>query len=278
MSSEADIQQHKHKVTGIFDTIALGYDNAALRFFPFCADNIVSVLQPKPGQKVLDVATGTGAVAVALAQAVRPGGRVIGIDLSEGMLARAQHNLEKMALDNVDLFPMDAENLEFKRDYFDASVCSFGLFFMPQMDKALNELVRVTKTGGTVMFTSFSEDAFQPLRKQMFADLADCGLERANLQMASEKLTAPEECQRLMQQADLAQAQVRKKQLGYHLQSAEEWWAVLWNSGARRLISQLDDERRAQFRIKHTAAIQKLATDKGIWMDVEVLFSSGTVA
>ena len=277
MNGETNIQQQKHAVIDVFDTISLGYDNAALRFFPFCADNIVTVLQPKPGQKVLDVATGTGAVAVALAQAVRPGGRVIGIDLSEGMLERAQHNIQKMALDNVDLFQMDAENLEFKRDYFDASVCSFGLFFMPQMDKALSELVRVTKTGGTVLFTSFAESAFQPLRKQMFADLADCGLEPANLRMASEKLTAPEECQRLLQQAGLAQVEVRKKQLGYHLQTAEEWWTVLWNSGARRLISQLDDEQRTRFRVKHIAEIQKLATDKGIWMDVEVLFSSGTV-
>ncbi len=277
MSSLSDIEQHKHNVTGVFDTIAPGYDNAALRFFPFCADQIVTVLRPRPGHKVLDVATGTGAVAVALAQAVRPGGRVIGVDLSEGMLDRAQQNIQKMALDNIDLFQMDAENLEFKRDYFDASVCSFGLSFMLQMDKALSELVRVTKAGGTVLFTSFSHNAFQPLRKQMFTDLADCVLEPAKLHMASEKLTAPEDCERLMQQTGLAQAQVRKQQLGYHLQSTEEWWTILWNSGARRLISQLDDEQRAQFRIKHSAEIQKLATDKGIWMDVEVLFSSGTV-
>jgi hypothetical protein len=37
----------------------------------------------------------------------------------------------------------------------------------------------------------------------------------------------------------------RKEQLGYHLQSAEDWWIILWNSGARRLIGQLDDDRRA---------------------------------
>jgi hypothetical protein len=135
----------------------------------------------------------------------------------------------------------------------------------------------VTKSGGTVLFTSFSQSAFQPLRKQMFADLAACGVESSNLHLASETLAASEDCQRLMEQAGLAEAQVRKKQLGYHLQSAEDWWAILWNSGARRLISQLDDEQRAQFRSKHTAEIQQLATDKGIWMDVEVLFSSGVV-
>jgi ubiquinone/menaquinone biosynthesis C-methylase UbiE len=69
-----DIQHQKQSVTNIFDTVAPGYDSEALRFFPFCADQIANELNPKPGQKILDVATGTGAVAVALAQAVRPGG------------------------------------------------------------------------------------------------------------------------------------------------------------------------------------------------------------
>ncbi|KPJ92470.1 MAG: hypothetical protein AMJ53_09330 [Gammaproteobacteria bacterium SG8_11] len=275
--SETDIQQNKHNVSDVFDTIAPGYDSATLRFFPFSADQIAQVLRPKPGQKVLDVATGTGAVAVALAQAVRPGGRVIGVDLSEGMLAQAEQNIKKMALDNVDLFRMDGENLEFKHDYFDASVCSFGLFFMPQMDKALKELVRVTKSGGTVLFTSFSKRAFQSLRKQMFEDLA-AFVEPAHLQLPSEKLVEPEDCQQLMCQAGLINTGVQKKQLGYHLRSGEEWWEIIWNSGARRLISRLDDEQRALFRVKHTTEIQKLATDKGIWMDVEVLFSSGRVA
>jgi len=277
MASEADNHQQKQSVTALFDNVAPGYDNAALRFFPFCADQIVGLLKPRPGQKVLDVATGTGAVAVALAQALRPGGRVIGIDLSEGMLAKAEQNIRKMALDNVDLFQMDAEHLEFKRDYFDASVCSFGLFFMPQMDKALRELVRVTKLGGTVLFTSFAAGAFQPMRQQMFADLAEFGVAPSQLRLASDKLTSAQECTDLMERAGLRDTSVQEKQLGYHLQSAEDWWSIVWNSGSRRLIGQLSDDQRVEFRVKHTAKIQKLATDKGIWMDVNVLFSFGVV-
>ena len=275
--SETDDQPQKRNVTALFDNVASGYDNAALRFFPFCADQIVGLLKPRPGQKILDVATGTGAVAVALAQALRPGGRVIGIDLSEAMLVKAGQNIRKIALDNVDLFQMDAERLEFKRAYFDASVCSFGMFFMPQMDKALRELVRVTKPGGTVLFTSFADSAFRPMRQRMFDDLAQFGIEPSRLYMASDKLTHPQDCLALMEKAGLHDARVQEKQLGYHLQSAEDWWTIIWNSGSRRLIKLLNDDQRAQFRIKHTAEIQKLATDKGIWMDVKVLFSSGVV-
>ncbi len=275
MSQETERQ--KQAVTEVFDTIASDYDNAALRFFPFCADHVVKTLNPRPGQKVLDVATGTGAVAVALAQAVRPGGRVIGVDLSEAMLVRAEANVKKMALDNVDLFCMDAESLEFKRHYFDASVCSFGLFFMPEMHKALKELVRVTKPGGPVLFTSFANTAFQPMRAMMFEDLAAVGVEPSQLHLASDKLTVAQDCEDLLRQAGLDDIHVRTQQLGYHLQSFEDWWTIIWNSGARRLVNKLDDAQRTQFHLAHSNRIQALATDKGIWMDVQVLISSGEV-
>ena len=195
------------------------------------------------------MATGTGAVAVSLAQAVRPGGRVIGVDLSEAMLARAEANVKKMALDNVDLFCMDAKSLEFKSHYFDASVCSFGLFFIPEVHKALKELVRVTKPGGTVLFTSFANSAFHPLRAMMFEDLAAVVVEPSQLHLASDKLTEPQDCEDLLRQARLDDIHVRTQQLGYHLQSFEDWWTIVWNSGARRLVNQLDEAQREQFRL-----------------------------
>jgi len=91
-------EQHKQRVTSVFNDASQDYDNAALRFFPFTADRMVDYLQPHPGWKILDVATGTGALAIALAQAVGNEGRVMGIDLSEGMLARAESNIKKWTL------------------------------------------------------------------------------------------------------------------------------------------------------------------------------------
>ena len=102
MNKQAEI--HKKDVQQIFDTLAPVYDSPATRFFPFTADRLVSYVKPRPGTRVLDVATGTGAVAIPFAQAVRPGGgRVTAVDLSSGMLDRAEDNIRKMALDNVDL-------------------------------------------------------------------------------------------------------------------------------------------------------------------------------
>jgi ubiquinone/menaquinone biosynthesis C-methylase UbiE len=272
------MNEHKQSVTQVFDTVAPGYDNAALRFFPFCADQILGLLKPKPGQTILDVATGTGAVAVALAQAVLPQGRVTGVDLSEAMLARAQHNIEKMGLDNVDLFTMDAEHLDFRRDNFDATVCSFGLFFMPQMAAALTEWARVTKRGGQVLFTSFSPSAFQPQRRMMFELMQEYDVDMEGAKFASDELTDAQRCRQLMLDAGLLEVTQHRKQLGYHLQSAKEWWSVLWNSAGRRPLLLLNDEQLKEFQARHLQQVQTLATSKGIWLDVEVLFTSGRVA
>ncbi|MCR4347941.1 MAG: hypothetical protein NUV55_12180 [Sulfuricaulis sp.] len=57
----------RERVTSVFNLVAAGYDRPELRFFPFCADRLIARLSPLPGTKLLDVATGTGVVALAAA-------------------------------------------------------------------------------------------------------------------------------------------------------------------------------------------------------------------
>ena len=93
--------EHKQRTTAVFDLVATGYDHPALRLFPFCADRLVDAIRPRPGQKILDIGTGTGAVATALAQSVLPSGRVQAIDLAENMIEQAVTNVGKRGLTNV---------------------------------------------------------------------------------------------------------------------------------------------------------------------------------
>lgn len=274
-NSDSDLSQAA--VKQVFDQVAAGYDNAALRFSPFCADAMVGLLKPRPGQKILDVATGTGAVAIAMGQALRQQGRVMGIDVSDTMIGRAIANVEKMALDNVDFFVMDAQSVEFKTDYFDHTVCSFGLFFLPDMDKALRSWMRVTKTGGKILLSSFNSSAFEPMR-QMFADsLQNIGVQLQQPPFYSDRMANPEICTSMLLKAGLKNVTQSKKQMGYHLNSANEWWDVLWNSDARALIDKIDPVRQAEFKIQHLSEVEKFAKKQGLWMDVEVLLSIGQI-
>jgi ubiquinone/menaquinone biosynthesis C-methylase UbiE len=163
MPDNTESQARKQRITATFDLIAEGYDNPAQRYFPFAADYLISLAQPKPGDRVLDVATGTGMAAIAAAQAVNPGGRVQAIDLSENMLSKAQRNIDKYALHNIDFHVMDAEQLEFRSNYFDLITCAFGVFFFTDPTQALRSWMRVLKPGGRIIFTTFSRNTFQPM-------------------------------------------------------------------------------------------------------------------
>ena len=77
---------YRQYIRDIFNTVAASYDNASLRYFPFCADYCIDKLKIKKGAKVLDIACGTGVVSTAAAQVISKEGRVMAIDQSPAML------------------------------------------------------------------------------------------------------------------------------------------------------------------------------------------------
>ena len=274
-AQEAEVR--KQKITAVFNSVAADYDSAALRFFSFTADSIVDYLQPQPGWKVLDVATGTGALALSLAQIVGAQGRITGIDLSEAMLAKAEKNYKKMSIDNVDLLQMDAEQLEFRSDSFDAVTCSFGLFFIPDMLKALQQWQRVTQPGGTVLFSSFTETAFELLGACFVDDLQQAGVDVASKPLASARLHDADVCRELMAESDFVDVQQVELQKGYHLKDENEWWDVVWGSAMRGLVMQIPDAERDEFKRRHLAHVAALCSKEGLWMNVGVRLTSGKV-
>jgi len=266
---------NKKQVQQIFDSIAAAYDCPATRFFPFCADRLANYVKPKPGSKVLDVATGTGAVAVPFAQAVGVSGRVTAVDFSAGMLDRAEANIRKMALDNVDLHEMDAERLDFRSNYFHSVVCSYGLFFLPDMPGALREWVRVLRPGGKLAFTSFEETAFTPMLDDFVERLQAYGVKLPDGPFGSRRIASLEHCRELLHDAGLVEVSAECEQIGYHLSDENDWWEVVSGTAMRALFDQLPDDRKEAFRIEHLASVAVQKTGNGLWLDVQTRFASG---
>lgn len=266
------IEKQKQAITDNFNLVATGYDNPAQRYFPMCADRMAQYLKPKPGNRVLDIATGTGMVATAMAQAVLPDGRVQGIDLSSKMLDKAYENLTRLGLNNIDLHEMDAEKLDFKNNYFDCASCGFGIFFMPNMIDSLKEWLRVLKPNGRLMFTTFAASSFGNLIIIFAEQLTEFNV---FIDKDKERLTEMETCESFLTQAGYTDVQIHSEQLGYHLRSESDWWEIIMNSALRSFVTQLDAMQFAQFRARHLEEIKKLKTDKGIWLDVNIIFSTG---
>lgn len=260
-------------VGALFDRLAPGYDHEVLRLFPFSADRLVGHARIRRGERVLDVATGTGAVALAAAQMATPGGRVTGIDLSEPMLARAEEKARALGLSNIDLHCMDAGALDFRRDYFDVVVCGFGLFFLPDMASVLREWVRVARPGGRLAFSVFAPGSFEPLASMLRQSLADAGAAPAGLHPPVwQRLADARACRELCVGAGLEEVCVVEEALGYHLADAAGWWDVVWNSGMRALVEPLRTAQRERLRAAHLAEVARTATADGIRLEVNVRF------
>jgi SAM-dependent methyltransferase len=120
------------------------------------AGKLVKFAQISSGQKVLDVACGTGVVAVT---AARRGAIVSGLDLSPVLLERAHHNADLAAV-AIDFTEGDAERLPYPDASFDAVLSQFGHIFAPRPQTVLSEMLRVLRVGGRLAFSSWPPEHF----------------------------------------------------------------------------------------------------------------------
>ena len=111
-------------------------------------ESLLAEADPQPGETILDISCGTGLVTFPLAEIVQPGGSVTGIDISDGMIERAESENRRKGVENITFHRMDAEALNFSDNSFDKVICSLGLMYFPGPDKAIQEMYRVLKPGG----------------------------------------------------------------------------------------------------------------------------------
>lgn len=265
-------QQYNTIVKQTFDTVANGYDNTALRFFAKSAGNMAVLLGLGREGRVLDVACGTGHAALAIADRL-PQGRVTAVDFSPGMLDQARRKAESSNVLNIDFIERDMQDLGFPGDFFDAAVCAFGIFFVADMEAQLAHIASAVKPGGRIMISSFQENYFQPLR-----GLLTKRFESYGVQMPPQlwrRVAAEEGCRQLFAKVGLQNIRVEQKNVGYYLATGEQWWEIVWNAGFRRMIDQLKPDDQERFKREHLEEIGAFRTDKGIWLDVEVLYTMG---
>jgi SAM-dependent methyltransferase len=111
-------------------------------------DRLVALAAVQAGDRVLDIATGSGEPALTAARVVGPAGRVVAVDMSPGMLAIARERIDAADLKNVELVESDAESLRLDAHSFDAALSRWGLMFMPDLDGVLRGLHRALKPSG----------------------------------------------------------------------------------------------------------------------------------
>jgi demethylmenaquinone methyltransferase / 2-methoxy-6-polyprenyl-1,4-benzoquinol methylase len=162
----------KQQVAEMFNRIAFRYDFLN-RFLSGGIDvywrkRAISELRAAKPAKVLDVATGTGDVAILIAKILKPQ-KVIGIDISEGMLELGRKKIAKQMLNNrIELLQGDSETINFSNDSFDAITVAFGVRNFENLRQGLKEMLRVLKPGGRLVVLEFSRPS-QPIFRAFYS-------------------------------------------------------------------------------------------------------------
>jgi len=142
----------KEQVSKMFDTISKEYDGLN-RVISFGIDvkwrkKVVKIIGDTNPNSILDIATGTGDLAINLAET--NASKIIGLDISKGMLDVGRGKIEKLKLGNtIEMVYGDSEKMPFEDNSFDAITVAFGVRNFENLNKGLAEIYRVLKTGGT---------------------------------------------------------------------------------------------------------------------------------
>ncbi len=158
----------KEQVTQMFDTISGNYDGLN-RVISFGIDikwrkRVVSLLKKKAPRTILDIATGTGDLAIAMTATGAK--KIVGLDISAGMLDVGRSKiLERNLQSTIEMVVGDSENLSFEDNSFDAVTVAFGVRNFENLEKGLQEIYRVLKIGGSLVILETSVPSKTPYKQ-----------------------------------------------------------------------------------------------------------------
>jgi ubiquinone/menaquinone biosynthesis C-methylase UbiE len=270
MLQEVDIKKYKQQLLSDFNS-RTHYDQG--RFYAPVGDRLIEFAQLQSGQTILDIATGTGIVALSAAKIVGDEGKVIGVDISAGMLSYAKEKLAAEGLKNIDFLEADAENLTFTDNSFDVILCSLAICYLTDIPKALCQWHRFLNSSGILAFNAWAETAFPP--SVLFREVAQrYGVKVPN---PNEPLGTVERCHNLLQEAGFKNIEVTQEQFGWYFtpdaQTAEELWKMNSKNVFGYQVLQLSPNQLEQCKAEYVSEIQALPmTEQGAWCDAPIFF------
>ncbi len=158
----------KEQVASMFNNISKKYDflnhllSAGIDIY--WRKKAIKILKKENPKQILDIATGTGDFAIEALKANPK--KIIGVDISEGMLEVGREKMKKKGYsERISLELGDSENLRFEDNSFDAAIASFGVRNFENLEKGLSEINRVLKPGGTIIVLEFSKPYMFPFKQ-----------------------------------------------------------------------------------------------------------------
>lgn len=238
------------------------------------ADKVVALARPQPGDTVLDIATGTGLAAIPTARLVGKRGKVVGVDISQGMLDRARIAVESEGLENVELFAADAEMLDYPASTFNIVLCVSALPYMADVQAALRLWQRLLKPGGRLAFNCWSEASYV----SGYILRAVANRHGIKLPVTGEETGTPDRCRAVLADAGYVDPEVLIEPSGHFvtMEQVEKAWDGWIKNPIFHPRNPDDAERLTRLRDEYLAEAQRRASNEGVWDEMTAYFVTGT--
>ncbi|HLO17418.1 MAG TPA: methyltransferase domain-containing protein [Anaerolineales bacterium] len=277
----SEAMERKQAIAGVFHRASATYDHVGPSFFAYFGRKLVEHAALPLGARVLDVASGRGAVLFPAAEAVGRNGSVVGIDFAEGMAKETTQEAARRGLSHVQVRQMDAEHLDFPDSSFDAVLCGFAIFFFPQLERALGEFHRTLKPGGRIAVSTWGNlfdkdwEWFDALIEKYLPPKS----QETQTSGPSDRpdFDKPEGMEKIMKAAGFTGIQVLSEIADFTYAAKEEWWESLWSHGGRASLERIEKngghEALAQFKTESLEQISARKDSKGFQQSFHVLYT-----
>ena len=242
------LENEKTTAATAYNAASDHYDDPANSFWRRFGCRTVDRLSLGPGARVLDVCCGSGASAIAAAEAVAPDGFVLGVDLAEDLLELARTKAKLLDLKQIEFRAGDMLNLGLPESSFDAVICVFGIFFVPDMEAATRKLWRLVRPGGKLAMTTWGPRFFEPANTAFWDSVRE---ERPDLYKGFnpwDRVCDTESVRSMLAGAGVKSQDVILEDGTHPLRGPEDWWSMVLGTGYRGTIDQLDEESRERVR------------------------------
>lgn len=231
--------------------------NAAARTsvdpFPFSstdaiAREIVAPVRLAPGARVMDASCGSGAAALAMADAIGPFGYVLALDSNERLLAEGRATATRLGVGNVSFYPGNLERLDEVMESFDLVVHAFGPMTSPEM--LSRRMVQWLRDNGRLVSIHWTSSALDPGRTALREAMREIHPELVNSFEIQERVSQPEALKKLLKTAGLNEISVGTWSRQVEVAALEHWWDLLLQPAFRALLDVLDDSQHHELRAR----------------------------
>ena len=267
--------EHRERVATLFDQLAEVYDGVGVEFFQPIAAGLVAELDPRPGERAVDIGCGRGAVLLPLAVAVRQSGSVVGLDLSPRMVESAAAEAARAGL-AVEVRVGDAMAPELPVESFDVIASSLVLFFLSDPLTALRAWRLLVVEGGRVGVSTFGpysdrwrNEVDTVLRRHVTPNVSDARTTGQQGPFASD-----EGMEALLMEAGFRELRTAMSIVSPRFADAEHWYRWSMSVGQRQFWEAIPEDERADAKTELFTAVGKCRDDAGrIGFDQEIRYT-----